>query len=293
MKILVDNGADPFLLSNLNANILQAAAESKIDHGLAGALEIWKRFPNRLDINQRNRWGKTPLHVASLGSAPCVKLLLEAGADPSITQEDGQVALHFSALSLRGPDRREIVSLLCSTDDGDHINTQDVDGRPPVFDFLDDSECLELLIGHGARTDLVDTFGKTFFHHACIQDESDALRTAFRLADEYLTATKKDEDGNTPLFEALCYGRIDRASILLELDDVGDVMSKDGWAAVHYAVDTGDEDLLEAVLKHPSFVKGIKTADGKTINAVSMEAGTWCGRVKELVRKYNSLGCEE
>jgi ankyrin repeat protein len=290
MRILVDNGADPFLLSNLNANVLHAAAESRIGHGLEGALEIWKRFPNRLNINQTNKWGETPLHVASWCSAPCVKLLLEAGANPDVTQEDGQVALHCSGLSGRGPDRREIVSLLCGTESRNHINTQDVDGRPPIFDFLDDSECLEMLIDHGARSDLVDKSGKSFFHHACIQDESDALRTALRLVDDFLTATKKDDDGNTPLIESLCHKNIDCALVLLELEDVGDIVGKDGWAAVHYAVEIGDVDLLQAVLKHPSFVRGMKTVNGKTVDAVAMEAGTWCGEVKELVRKYNSLG---
>ena len=88
MKILVDHGADPFILSNLDANILHAAAESKILSGLVGALEIWKRYPQQLNINQVNRWAETPPRVAAWGSVGAVKLLLEAGADRNVRQED-------------------------------------------------------------------------------------------------------------------------------------------------------------------------------------------------------------
>ncbi len=289
MKILVDHGADPFLLSNLDANILHAAAESKIDQGLAGALEIWRRYPDQLNINQANRWAETPLHVAAWCSAACVKLLLEAGADPDAQQEDGQVPLHCAGLSGRGPDRQKIVSLLCGAGSRHHINTQDVDGRPPVFDFIDDVNCLEMLVSHDARLDLYDYSGKNIFHHICIQGESDALRTLLRFAEDPINATMKDHDGNTPLIEALCHGNIDCALILLELEDVGDIIGKDGWAPVHYAAKIGDVDLLEAILKHPSFIKGMKTIDGKSIDTVAMEAGMWFGEVKALVRKYNSL----
>lgn len=289
MKILVEHGADPLLLSNLDANILHAAAESKINRGLAGALDIWKRCPDQLNINQANKWAETPLHLAAWSTAACVKLLLEAGAEPDVRQEDGQVPLHCAGLSGRGPDRREIVSLLCSAKSKNHINSQDVDGRPPIFDFLDDPECIKILIHHGARLDLTDDSGKSVFHHACKQDESEALRIMLRLADDTTIPAVKDHEGNSPLMEALCNSSIDCAMVLLELEDVGDIISKDGWAAVHYAAKIGDADLLEVVFKHPSFMKGMKTMDGKRVDIVAMQAGTWSGKVKDLVRNYDYL----
>lgn len=285
----MNHGADPFILSNLNANILHAAVESKASSGLIGALEIWKRYPQQLNINQANRWAETPLHVAVWGSVECVKLLLEAGADPSARQEDQQVPLHCTGLSTRGNVRREVVSLLCRGESEPHINAQDVDGRPPIFEFLDDPECLELLINHGARLDLLDSSGKSLFHHACIQDESEALKTLLRLSPDSVMVTVKDHDGNSPLIQALCHGSVDAAMTLLELDNVGDIIGHGGWTAVHYAAKIGDANVLEAVLKHSSFVKGKKTIDGKTAEVVAMEGGNWCGKVKELLRKYNSM----
>ena len=288
MKILIDRGADPFILSNLDANIIHAAAESKTLNGLSGALEIWKRHPQRLNINQANRWAETPLHVAAWGSVECVRLLLEAGADRNVRQEDQQVPLHCAGLSTRGNIRREIVALLCDGESGLHINAQDVDGRPPLFDFLDDPKCLEVLINAEARLGLLDASGKSIFHHACIQDENESVKLLLRLSPPgSVIATVKDHEGNSALIQALFNGSAECAMTLLELDDVGDIIGQDGWAAVHHAAKMGNVDVLEAVLKHSSFIKGMKTMDGKTVEVVAMEGGNWSGKVKELLRRYN------
>lgn len=286
----MEHGADPCILSNLNANIIHAAAESKLDRGLAGALEIWKRCSDQLDINQANRWAETPLHVAAWCSSACVKLLLNAGVNPGIREENGQVPLHCAGLSGQGPDRREIVSLLCKSQSEVHVNLQDCDGRSPIFDFLDDCECIEMLIQHGARLELTDNSGSSVFHHVCIQDESEALATILRLTNDLRLPRAKNDDGNTALMEALRNSSINCAMILLELEDAGDIISSDGWAAVHYAAKIGDADLLEAVFKHSSFMKAMKTMDGKGADVVAMEAGNWHGRIKDLIKEHDYLG---
>lgn len=290
MRALMCHGADPFLLSNLDANIIHAAAESKTTSGLDGALDIWRRYPQQLNINQANRWAETPLHVAAWGSLDSVEKLLAAGADRNVRQEDGQVPLHCAGLSEHGEVRRKIVALLCAGETGPHIDAQDVDGRPPIFDFLDDPVCMQILIGCGARLDLLDTSGKSAFHHACIQDENDALDTLLcALPLGSVMATVKDHNGNTALIQALCHRNTTCAMTFLQLDGIGDIVGQDGWAAVHHAANLGDPAVLAAVLRHPSFVKGAKTIDGKTAEIVAMEAGNWCGEVKTLLRTHNSI----
>ena len=290
MRVLVHHGADPFVLSNLNANILHAAAESTITSGLEGALDIWRQYPQQLNINQSNRWGETPLHVAAWGSLNAVQKLLEAGADRNVRQEDGQVPLHCAGLSEHGPVRRKIVALLCAGEIESHINAQDTDGRPPIFDFLDDPICIQTLVKHGARLDLLDASGRSAFHHACMQDENTTLKTLLSVSPpDSVIVTVKDHNGNTALIQALHHGSIDCAITLLKLDDVGDIVGQDGWTAAHHAARLGDPSVLEAVLRHPSFVKGVKAIDGKTAEVVAMEAGNWCGEVKNLLRTHNSM----
>ncbi|RYP44901.1 hypothetical protein DL769_011491 [Monosporascus sp. CRB-8-3] len=287
MHILIDHGADPVLLSNLGANIIHAAVESKFDSGLVAALKIWKRCSDQMNINQVNIWGETAVHVASCLSASCVKLLLDAGADPSVQDENGQVALHFAGLSAQSTERLKVVSVLCNTKDTTHINIKDYNGRPPVFDFLDDANCVEILVRHGAKVDITDDSGQNAFHHACIQGEDASLQVMLKLSNCPGAAVVRDNNGNTPLIEALSNSHVECAMTLLQLKDVGPQIGKDGWAPIHYAAKIGEPELLKIVCQHSSFKKSAKTLDGKRASRVAMEAGTWNGMIKDLIREHD------
>lgn len=289
MRTLVHHGADPFIQSNLNASIIHAAVESNALQSLSYALEISKSNPARLDIDQANIWGESPLLMAAQGTlVDCVRLLLEAGASRNVRQENKQVALHYAGLSTRGESRRETTMQLCGQN-GEHINALDEDGRSPIFDFLDDSACVEQLIHAGARVDLVDCAGSSVFHHACIQDEAETLDALLQVTSSPHILGMKNKVGNTALVEALRHRSIGCGIMLLELGDIGDPVGADEWAPVHYAARLGDIELLEKVVSHSSFRKGARTQDGKTAQVVAMEAGTWCGQVKEILRAYNTV----
>lgn len=63
--------------------------------------------PTMLSIlNTQNKAGNTPLHWAALnGHLECVKVLLEAGGDPTITNQRGHDAVYEAELN----DKKEVV----------------------------------------------------------------------------------------------------------------------------------------------------------------------------------------
>ena len=51
----------------------------------------------RVDINSQNQFGSTPLHVATeYNHTDVIEFLLQSGADPSIKDNDGKVALDYA-----------------------------------------------------------------------------------------------------------------------------------------------------------------------------------------------------
>lgn len=215
---------------------------------------------------------------------------MAAGADLGARQEDDQVPLHCTALSSDISMRREMIDIFCAGGDVDHINAQDADGRPPLFDFVDDFVCVEKLISYGAEINLLDGTGKSVFHHACIQDKEESLECLLRLLNPgSVMVTLKDHEGNTAFIYALKEKSRGCALILLQLDDVGDMVGEGGWTALHHGAKLGDVEVLESITEHKRFVKGMKTIDGKTAEQVAMEAGTWSGEVKTVLRAHNSI----
>lgn len=99
-------------------------------------------------LNDPNREGDTPLHLASLyGQAECVRVLLEAGADAGVRDPDASTPLHDAAAG----GYTEVVRLLLASDPC-LAASRDDDGDTPLHNAARGSHaaCAELLLGAGA-----------------------------------------------------------------------------------------------------------------------------------------------
>jgi ankyrin repeat protein len=289
MEILISNNTNPFILSPMERNALHIAAESKRSDVLSFVLDIWENNKDILDINKADHWMETPLHVAAQNSEKCVELLLAKGVDPNARQENGQVALHYASICPKQDERLAILNHLVSVD-GIQVDFQDEDGRTPVFEFLDSPACVQLLVKNGADLSISDNTRSTVVHYACIEDEVEALETILELSSDPGAATRINNSGNTPLLEAFSHRGRSCVRYLLERQNSGySVAGKDGWSAIHHAAKWGDADILKAVLTHPQFKRGQKTADGKSAEQIAKEGCMWKDKVKELLKRYDSL----
>lgn len=103
------------------------------------------------DINQRDIYGLTALHLASIVSESVTKKLLDAGADPHRKTNDGLTALHLAARARQS----NVVGLLlqfCKTKSPNCIDVQDRNGNSPLYYACRSGvpETVRLLIDAGA-----------------------------------------------------------------------------------------------------------------------------------------------
>ena len=284
LETLVRHGADPFTISDKGRSALHQASESKCADVMEYILSIPPWEHERFDINRHDYWGETPLHIAASGSAACVALLLDHGAKRDALQEDKQTTLHYAAYS-PASEKRTLVDLL-TKDSGSHINLADEDGCTPVHYYADAPDCLTLLADRGADLTHRGSTGKTVIHHACIKNQPESLALLLQRTPQE-QATLRDHSGTTPMGYALQHSAA-CAKILLDADAIANADGADGWHLVHHAAHLGDVNFLEAVLQRPSFRRCRKTLDGKTSAEVAMQAGTWSGKIKELLLEHDS-----
>ena len=93
---LVEEGADPTQLTSDGQNLFHIATNAS----RAGVLGyLLAQYADKLDINQKDNLGRTPLHFAcNVALEESVYLLLAHGADIDAEDDDGSTPLHAAAL---------------------------------------------------------------------------------------------------------------------------------------------------------------------------------------------------
>ena len=168
-------------------------------------------------LSVRTGSGGTILHVAcGMGDIYLLKKLLEAGADPNVTDKFGFTPLMRAVLntSVSDTDVSSIVTILCNSNW--HVNS--------AFSFISCKSsdkyilwkgitalhmavgrmdccflCVKALIDNGATVDVRDTQGRTPLHIASIRGHFRLIRL---LAPSPESFHFKDNDGSTPLYYA-------------------------------------------------------------------------------------------
>ncbi len=126
-NIDVKNDFNPLIFKHIaNDNIAQL--ENLIKNG------------KNININQQDKDGDTPLHIAIfLANSKIVKILLENNADPLIIDKWGQTPLHRICFSISDPKTNEIVDIFIQKDKVENLdlfNIQDNYGNTILHSVL-------------------------------------------------------------------------------------------------------------------------------------------------------------
>ncbi|RWQ91162.1 ankyrin repeat-containing domain protein, partial [Paecilomyces variotii] len=274
MKILLENGAD---VHHRNPTFVTRNAQSAL-HGavLKNATELVELLlQQEINIDARDKHGRTPLFYAvQRCRTPIVQMLLEAGADSNISEDDfTEPILPINWAAARGFEA--IVKMLL--DSGANANQLDhpsqspllwalgvynhdfskklYRGRSPLrgnhFAFGDAEAVLDLLLKNGADPNVIDEDGRTpLYLSVKLGLNSKALVRSFLRAG--CDPNRKDKYGRTPLMGATVRGMTKFVTALLEAPNLDrDATDNFGRTALLEAT-ARNKPLIRDILLQPS-----------------------------------------
>ena len=143
-----------------------------------------------------------------------------------------------------------IVTTLLETSDNYQLNMLDENGFTPAMQaaWHGQAECLQILINHGANTDLRNATGCTATHFAAGQGRAECLQLLITDDPEQIDA--KTKFGATPLILAAKGGYSECVLILLESGADPNIQYRGNQNALLFAAGNGHYDCLEALIEH-------------------------------------------
>lgn len=207
----------------------------------------------------------TPLHEAmAAGKAPCVYLLLKAGANPYPPNRAGETP-HL--LARRYPDaavRAELLGLIENPGlfqpASDSLGFAVLRGLEPV---------VRAILDAGADPNAVDATGRTALHQAALKGRPEIIRV---LLDHGADIEAEDRDGSRPLHDAALGGDIASVGVLIAHGADLKAVTANGETALHIAASWGKSGVVRELLEAGAN-KNARNRRGETARDLALKNG--------------------
>ena len=285
VRRLIEAGADVNAFNGAGYSTLHMAATS----GCLQTVEILLITPqveiNSLTRKAEPRGGEASalMIAAELGENEIVKMLLNAGADPAITNSRGKATIY---LGVRSGHVHVVDTLLDFNVDIDALEqiseAGDTDLSALMMATLDDTvQMLEILLSKGRpNINLRNSRGITDLMIAVKAEKIEATRLL--LSREMIDVDVADDDGWTPLMAAADIGLFEIIPELVAKGANVNVQSNSGWTPILLAADGGHAIVVEMLLSSEGILLDTsETSDGRT--ALHYTVGWGNARLVELL----------
>ena len=231
------------------------------------------------NVEEKNKDGDGPLHVASEGGyVKIVLLLIENGADIAAKGNFGNTPLHVACT--KGND--EVALTLIAY--GANIHEKDSDQRAPIHKVASEGHhiLLSKLIEYGADIHDKDKDEDTPLHIACIFGHTEIV---LYLINSGCRVDEKSKDGSVPLHLACRWGRSDIVNILINHSASIHSENVEGSTPLHSALtDSSNIEIAKQLVYCGASIHVKNKSDVSPIDLIDDEA------VKEdLVSYYNEV----
>lgn len=205
-----------------------------------------------IDVNSRDKYGCTPLHVA-LNADVAKFLLRDKRVDHGAEDYVGRSALHYAVLKRR----LDVIKVLLSNS-VDKEWRDDV-GRTACF-YAQDFPAATFMLRYGteAEAQTSDEEKHTALIHLALLGDNEGV--AFYIA-EGASVNAVNEAGETALALSAQYGNIEVVEVLLKHGASTEIATDSGWTPLLRAAHYGREGVVRVLLRHGA-KKRAKLASG-------------------------------
>ncbi|EAY04057.1 ankyrin repeat protein, putative [Trichomonas vaginalis G3] len=249
------NNIESFLVYFDQTNDIQKYFIYSVILNITSFLEYFLSFG--LNINEKDEYGKTALHIAAMNNKKeTAKVLISLGANVNEKTKNGQTALHIAAMNNKKETAKVLISL------GANVNEKTKNGQTAlhIAAMNNKKETAKVLISLGANVNEKTKNGQTALHIAAMNNKKETAEVLISLG---ANVNEKTKNGQTALHIAAMNNKKETAKVLISLGANVNEKTKNGQTALHIAAMNNKKETAKVLISLGANVNE-KNKDGQT-----------------------------